>query len=65
MKNKLIKIDLNCKECGKAKSLEVDSDKFNHYLQGSLLDNVFPDMERTDMNYIMEGLCPECVLIPT
>jgi len=59
-----MKIDMKCKECGKAKSLVVDGDKFDHYLRGALIDNVFPEMDRADVNYIIKGLCPECIMVP-
>jgi hypothetical protein len=50
-----------CPVCEKVSQLSVDSDKYNQYMQRKdLIQNVFPELNPAQREFIMTGYCSDC-----
>ena len=54
------KILVKCPQCGKEKIIEVDSEKWKRYIEGELIQNVFPDMSADVREELITGICSKC-----
>lgn len=55
-----MKIVLGCAFCGKEHSVEVDFDKFMQWKMGALIQNAMPELNATQREQLISGICPDC-----
>lgn len=53
-------IEAECRICGKTKSLNVDYDRVQKWMNGMLIQDAFPEMPVEDRELLISGTCPEC-----
>lgn len=55
-----MKIALGCVFCGKEHSVEVDFDNFMQWKMGALIQNAMPELNATQREQLISGICPNC-----
>ena len=55
-----IMIECTCPFCGATHYVKVDEDDWLSYCNGALAQNAFPELNVTEREQIISGICPEC-----
>ena len=55
-----MKVLMYCPICGKEHSVVVDFDKFMQWTKGALIQNAMPELNATQREQLISGICPEC-----
>ena len=54
-------IKRECPMCHKAYQIDVDNTKYEKYFSGNgLLQNIFPELNSMEREFIKTGYCPAC-----
>ena len=57
---RMVTIERVCPHCGKRKFIVVEEDKFNKWITGGLIQDVWPEKSPEEREEIKTGFCPEC-----
>lgn len=49
-----------CSECGRKFEIEVTEEEYQKYLDGELIQDAFPKMDRGLRELFISGICPDC-----
>ena len=59
--NDRVTVGFTCPFCRKGSTLEISTRQYREYfMQGSLVQNVFPELEPTYRELIVSEICPKC-----
>lgn len=57
---KMVTVTRVCPHCDREKAIQVEEDKYNRWLEGELIQNVWPEKSTEEREEIKTGFCPEC-----
>lgn len=51
---------VKCPICNDKKTFDLDSEKYENWNGGELIQNVWPEMSPDDRERLITGYCPKC-----
>lgn len=55
-----MKIKTTCPMCGKVTEHTITEEQYLAIQQGKMIQSVFPDMNPSEREQFVSGICPEC-----
>ena len=53
-------VNVKCPLCGDKKTFYLDSEKYENWNGGELIQNIFPEISPDDQEMLISGVCPKC-----
>ena len=53
-------MELTCRRCDKVAEIEIDTDRYQAWKDGALIQNVFPELSADERELLISGWCGSC-----